>query len=165
MFIVDRANLNPKSPQLKPFFFRVRVYYQTLFWVRRCGGANEFKCFFLMIFRSHLCMCRLLIFSYLSYLFLLCVLCFAYDRVPVTQGHRRPVKLSYVEPLPLKCVCDRQQKIFLITTNNNNFSYSNNNTSFWGNRRHDRNKENDKNFPFSLFSFLLSTSRKTHTAS
>ena len=34
-----------------------------LFWVRRCGGANEFKCFFLMIFRSHFCMCRLLIFS------------------------------------------------------------------------------------------------------
>ena len=34
-----------------------------LFWVRQCGGANEFKCFFLMIFRSHFCMCRLLIFS------------------------------------------------------------------------------------------------------
>ena len=38
-------------------------FYIKLFWVRRCGGANEFKCFFLIIFRSHFCMCRLLIFS------------------------------------------------------------------------------------------------------
>ena len=37
-----------------------------LFWVRRCEGANEFKCSFLMIFRSHFCMCRLLIFLNIS---------------------------------------------------------------------------------------------------